>query len=1008
MTDAPKIIRDLVARFEENIDAYKGGHYNETQLRREFLDPFWKALGWDIDNEQGAAEAYKDVVHEDQIRIGGAVKAPDYCFRIGSERKFFLEAKKPSIFIKEEASPAYQIRRYAWSAKLPLSVLSDFEELAVYDCRIKPAQGDAASKARVFYCTFRDYLEKWGWISSVFSREAVYKGAFDRYTEENKAKRGTAEVDADFLTSIEGWREELAKNLALRNPGLSQRELNFAVQRTIDRIIFLRICEDRGIEDYSRLLAATSGEHVYKRLCENFRLADRRYNSGLFHFAKEAGRGDPDTLTLGLNIDDKLLKKLLTGLYYPDSPYEFSVLSADILGKVYEQFLGKTIRLTAGHRAVVEAKPEVRKAGGVYYTPVYIVDYIVRQTVGKLVEGKTPAELKKLRVLDPACGSGSFLINAYQFLLDWYLDWYLNDGAEKHSKKKASKLVQAKGGYKLTISERKRILLDHIFGVDIDYQAVEVTKLSLLLKVLEGETDQSIQTVFDFQRTRALPDLSDNIKCGNSLIGPDFYSGAQLDLLDEETERRINVFDWKAAFPSVFAGKDPGFDAVIGNPPYIRIQAMKEWAPVEVEHYKQRYRSASQGNYDIYVVFVEHGLGLINRGGSLGYILPNKFFNSKYGVGLRGVLTEGGHIEKIVNFGDQQVFEGVSNYTCLLFLGKKPAKRIDFSKVADLVSWRNGGKIESGKVKASSLSAAEWNFDIGSGAKLMEKLRAMPTKLGDVAHLFVGLQTSADAIYVLPLDCGLEKSATKPLLLTGDLRGYAPAIPAARLVFPFTLKDEKAHLIPAKAMEERFPKTWSYLRRHLDHLRGRDNGKLLSERWYDYVYRKNLAAFEAPKLIVQVTANKPTVLLDETGLYMTGGGSGPFYGVRPFDDRYSLRFLLGIMNSKLFGFVISKQSTPLRGGYYKYSKQYIESFALPSDDPRKGRTAPIHDRVVSLVERMLDLNARLPAARTADERERIERRIAATDQEIDRLVYELYGLTEEEIGVVEETTGGKP
>ncbi|MHB8094151.1 MAG: Eco57I restriction-modification methylase domain-containing protein, partial [Candidatus Aminicenantales bacterium] len=635
---APKEIVRLIDQFERNFDSYKSGRYNETQLRREFLDPFFKALGWDVDNAQGLAEAYKDVVHEDAIRIGGAVKAPDYCFRIGGTRKFFLEAKKPSIAVGSETSAAYQLRRYAWSAKLPLSILSDFEEFAVYDCRIKPNKPDSAAVARVFLCGFRDFPEKWDWIASIFSKEAVLKGSFDKYAETNKAKRGTAEVDDDFLATIEHWRSELARNIALRNPSLSQRELNFAVQRIIDRIIFLRIGEDRGIDLYGRLLALTNGPNIYERLCEVFQDADAKYNSGLFHFETEKGRHEsPDEITLGLKIDDKLLLGLLKGLYYPESPYEFTVISSDILGQVYEQFLGKIIRLTEGHHAVVEDKPEVKKAGGVYYTPIYIVDYIVKQTVGKLVEGKTPRQVSKLRILDPACGSGSFLINAYQYLLDWHRDWYLAHQPEKWAKGRDPVLVQTRSGWKLTISERKRILLDHIYGVDIDPQAVEVTKLSLLLKVLEGEDEQTIEPFLRLLHQRALPDLGDNIKCGNSLIGPEAYKEAQLLFLPEADQSRINVFDWSQGFPEVI--KSGGFDAVIGNPPYIRIQTMKEWAPAEVELYKKLYKSAASGNYDIYVVFVEKALSLLNKSGRMGFILPHKFFNSQYGEPLRGIIS---------------------------------------------------------------------------------------------------------------------------------------------------------------------------------------------------------------------------------------------------------------------------------------------------------------------------------------------------------------------------------
>ncbi|RLC92558.1 MAG: restriction endonuclease subunit M, partial [Chloroflexi bacterium] len=553
----------LVERFARNLDAYKQADYKETRVRVEFVDPFFEALGWDVRNVQGYAEQYKDVVHEDAIKVGGATRAPDYCFRIGGGRKFFLEVKKPSVRIKEEVGPAYQLRRYAWSAKLPLSILTDFEEFAVYDCRQRPRPADKVSVGRITYLTFDQYLDRFDEIYAVFAKESLLQGSFDRYVQESKSKRGTGQVDAEFLKEIEGWREKLARNIALRNPGLSVRELNFAVQRTVDRIIFLRMCEDRGIETYNRLQALTNAPHIYERMTDLYRQAEEKYNSGIFDF-------QADTLTKSLTVDDKVLKPILAGLYYPQSPYEFSVLPPEVLGQVYEQFLGQVIRLTAGHRAKVEEKPEVKKAGGVYYTPTYIVDYIVRQTVGRLVEGKSPRQIAgdrkgaPLRILDPACGSGSFLLGAYQYLLDYHRQWYEAHGPLKHARSKRPAIYQGpKGGWRLTTAEKKRILLNNIYGVDIDRQAVEVTKLSLLLKVLEGESDETLGQQLALWRERALPNLDDNVKCGNSLIGPDYYA-AQL-MPDEEEMRRVNPFDWEAEFPEAMAAG--GFDCVIGNPP---------------------------------------------------------------------------------------------------------------------------------------------------------------------------------------------------------------------------------------------------------------------------------------------------------------------------------------------------------------------------------------------------------------------------------------------------------
>jgi hypothetical protein len=311
---APKEIVELVERFESNRKDYKSGGYNEAQLRQEFIGPFFKALGWDVDNTAGHAEAYKDVIHEDAIKIGGATKAPDYAFRIGGTRKFFVEAKKPAVNISEDVASAYQLRRYAWSSKLPLSILTNFEELSVYDCTVKPSNKDKASTGRILHFDYRTYCKNWREIVGIFSKDAVLRGSFDRYAQSAAGrKKGTAGVDDAFLADIDEWRQSLAQNIALRNPKLTQRDLNFAVGKTIDRIIFLRICEDRGIEPYGQLMALQNGTGIYKRLIQIYYSADDKYNSGLFHFRHERDRSEqPDDLTLNLTIDDKPLKEIFS------------------------------------------------------------------------------------------------------------------------------------------------------------------------------------------------------------------------------------------------------------------------------------------------------------------------------------------------------------------------------------------------------------------------------------------------------------------------------------------------------------------------------------------------------------------------------------------------------------------------------------------------------------------------------------------------------------------------
>ena len=639
---APETIQNLVDKFDRNVQEYKNPKYNETLIRVEFINPFWEALGWDVNNRAGYALTFRDVIHEDDIKVGGSTKAPDYSFRIGGRRMFFLEAKKPAVDLKHNPEPAFQLRRYAYSAKLPVSMLSDFEELSIYDTRLKPAISDKAHIGRMHYYIYADYVEKWDEIAATLSKEAVLRGDFNRFIEDKQAKRPGAELDRDFLASLDEWRMLLARNMALRNPGLSERELNFAVQMTIDRLIFLRMAEDRGIETYGTLQALQNGEQAYPRLVEIYYRADERYNSGLFHFSDKDGE-HPDTVTPGLALDDKVLKEIIKNLYYP-CPYEFSEFPVEVLGNAYEQFLGKRISLTSGHRARIEEKPEVRKAGGVYYTPQYIVDYIVEHTVGELVKDKSPRQVSDLRIVDPACGSGSFLLGAFQYLMDWHLRQYtaayeadgvvppspLPTGRRKKSSGTQAMFQGKEGEWYLTTAEKKRILLNNIYGVDIDANAVEVTKLSLLLKVLEHEDSETLNRQLGLWHERALPNLGGNIKCGNSLIGPDYYDHQQGDMFDEEELHRVNAFDWQAEFTEVFA--QGGFDAVIGNPPYVLVT--KDIFSQKEEEYYKTFKVA-QYKLDLFHLFIEKGIRLLNNQGLFGFIVPNPWLTLKFTNQLR-------------------------------------------------------------------------------------------------------------------------------------------------------------------------------------------------------------------------------------------------------------------------------------------------------------------------------------------------------------------------------------
>jgi hypothetical protein len=459
-----------------------------------------------------------------------------------------------------------------------------------------------------------------------------------------------------------------------------------------------------------------------------------------------------------------------------------------------------------------------------------------------------------------------------------------------------------------------------------------------------------------------------------------------------------------------------GFDCVIGNPPYVRIQHMKEWAPVEVEYYKEHYKSASSGNYDIYVVFAEKGLSLLNKQGKLGFILPHKFFNAKYGEPLRSAIAQGKHLSHIVHFGDQQVFDGATNYTCLLFLDKSGNKEFQFEKTGDLEEWRDTGEATEGTISASKATASEWNFTVGKGAALFEKLSKMPVKLGDVAEMFVGLQTSADTVFLfkdsekrasvtkvlskeLGQTLGIESRLLKPVIRSGEIGRYW-AKPTALVLFPYQLVDRTAHLIPEKQMRNDFPKAWAYLVSNRQLLSDREHGKFKQSRWYQ-LYPKNLDCWEQPKIMLPYMITNLSAFYDDQHNYFVNVTTGGFGLV--FKQQFgSMKYATGLLNSKLLDWFLKQVTTSFHGGYFAANKQFLVQLPIrlinSSDPADKAR----HDKMVALVERMLELNKRKYSGKLApSELERLERDIASTDRAIDELVYELYGITAEERKIIE-------
>jgi len=938
-------IKELVERFQEHVEEYKRNNYNEHQTRVDYINPFFKALGWDMDNEQGFAEAYREVIHEDKVKIGSSTKAPDYGFTLFGQRKFFVDAKKPAVNIKGDIAPAYQVRRYGWSAKVPISIVTDFEEFSIYDCTKKPKPTDKASVSRIKYLTYDQYLDEFDFLWDVFAKENLPKGRFDKYVQSDTRKKGTATVDDEFLKSIEQWRTYLATNIALRNKSLNEDEINYAVQKIIDRIIFLRMCEDRGVEQYGNLKKAAEEKDTYECLFTLFTIADEKYNSGLFDF-------NEDKITPGLTIDDKVIKSIIKDLYYPNCEYEFSVMPADILGSVYERFLGKTIRLTKGHQAKIEEKPEVRKAGGVYYTPKYVVDYIVENTVGKLIEGKTPKQVEKIKICDPACGSGSFLIGAYQYLLEWHLKYYIDNPP----KKKKDNSLTPDGN--LTTAEKKRILLNNIFGVDIDAQAVEVTKLNLLLKALEGETQASINQQMQLFHERVLPNLGNNIKCGNSLIGSDFYDD-QLELFPEQM-KKINAFNWQIGFLEIFS--QGGFDVIIGNPPWVDIKGLD---PVQVDYYFEKYESASN-RINLYSLFVERSMLMLKDKGKFGFIIPNSIMYQSSYEKIRNIILRNYYIPYLVRMPDN-TFEGVTAESLILTIEKKKCK----NEITECIIYDRQDTISSisneNALNYRRLDQKKWNYNAFSAfdiftdegiSELLKKIEQDKSALNTICDFTLGLT---------PYD---------------KYKGHTQEQIKNKVFHANHKKNKTFKELLAGADVTRYFVNWG-------------GEKYLS-------YGDWLGAPREPKffthpriLIRQIVSGNPLRIY-------AGYTDKEFYNTQSIfniilkdEARYDIKFLLAILNSKLMNFYHSNKYLDLsKNVFQKILIQNCKRFPIPKKDKRNLD-------IVKLVDNLLKLNKQLQSTKLETQRQQIQRAIDHAEKKIDELVYELYGLSEEEIEIVE-------
>ncbi|MCK4250811.1 N-6 DNA methylase [candidate division WOR-3 bacterium] len=987
--EAKENLAKLVEKFEKETSSGRINDYNEEATKTAFIQPLLRnVLGWNV--------SIRDEVSPEEKVSRGRV---DYGLKIEGQIKLFIEVKPPRADLDKHIKQAVG---YGYNRKgVPFVLLTDFEGLKLFDVTIKPDTRNPLKGLKIDL-DWKEYLSEFDKIW-LLSKESVLNGELDKLLL--KKPKDRLPVDKAILDDLKEWREKLAKDIFKNNPQQFHAEdrekdadyLKEITQRIIDRIMFMRSCEDRklihrrSLRDLFEERTETVGTNTMVFLKEEFKHYNIIFDSDLFR---------PQDWETNLAIDFKVMKDIILDTY---NPYQFDVIPLEVLGNMYEQYLGYTIRLT-DHQVKYELKPDVRKAGGVYYTPEYIVDYIVKNTVGKLLQELSAKKIKKLRILDPACGSGSFLIRVYEEMLNYY----------RSQKKKKSKLKKEQEKLDLeheiaepllTIEEKARILQEHIFGVDIDEQAVEVTKLSLMLKMLEGE--------FGIIPGRSiLPMLDKNIRCGNSLI-----SGETLELKKYfgNDWYKVKAFNWKDAFRKIMV-EEGGFDVVIGNPPYVRIQTLNEFAPKQVKYFNEKYSAYIVGSYDIYLLFIYTGFNLLRKRGSLGYIVPHKFFQAEMGERIRKYIYQNKLLFKVIDFSTNQIFENATTYTCLLFLTNDVNNKILYKRFNLNDNMENLQNVTFEEMDIEILNEKTWVFSTDLARIILGKIYSQKNKFSEITNkIFKGSSTGNDNVFLLNMvkeqnkyyllfskqlnkNIKLEKDLLVPFLYGKDIKRYKKPEDRVILLFPYRYDEKGYKLIPLEDLKREYPLTYEYLKSVKDTLIKRKI-PLSNANYYKYSASRSLNEYKTPKIMIPDMLVKNRISYDEKGVFF----HGPAIHSVIFSDKVKGQhelFYLAILNSKLFWFFISNTSTALRENAYRLTPEFINPFCFPKINLNNNSQKLIHDKLVALAEVMFDLNKKMQTAK-GSRKDQIQRQIEKTDKEIDDLVYKLYGITVKEREIIE-------
>ena len=983
-----KNLLDLAERFLSSITEYISDDYNETEVRNDFINPFFTELGWDVLNTRRLPQYQREVKHEAIVRVQeGSTKRkkrPDYSFKLGKEVKFYVEAKKPHVDIINNKEAALQIRRYGWNGNVHVSILTNFHQIVVYDCTIPPNEDDSPHVARIATYDIRNIGDWIDGFADDFSREAVISGHFDEVFEKPDRDPMRKPFDIFFLEQIKRWRNNLGEAIVAENPDVDSVTLNMAVQRILNRVLFLRSCEDRDIEEYESLKRISN----FAELSAMFSNADRKYDSGLFELIS----------SLEFRIPDDIIINMFRDLYYPNSPYDFNMIDPFIIGQIYELFLTERMENKGGSFSIVHTE-ELKEARGIATTPRPIVDRIVDEVLSyDDVKSFSEDELN-IRVADICCGSGIFLLSSFESLQERRLDALTRpENISKAMIQRRIIDVDGKGNYELSFIEKRGILTDCIFGVDIDELAVEVSKFSLLLHLLDDCYSDEIEDTCKKMRIKVLPNLDHNIKVGNSLIDGRYRTFDPKIDSDPELIVRIKMFDWNKEF-------NRPFTHIVGNPPYVRVQKLVKYSKSEYDYYcnpVSGYVTSKAKPLDEYYLFIERAISLVPESGSIGMIVSNKFMKIKAGKPLRGLLSASGRVSKIVDFGINPIFNGKSNYTCLLFLNKSDRK-MEYVPIDDMPSFFDGNA-DVVSIPRDGLTPEPWSFDELDPIIAGASERTVPLK--SICDVYVGLQTSADKIYIIDVKRmddeyayfiqdgqvrQIERRILRPCVYDASITKYHQLKPDRWMIFPYSITNGKATLYSEDRMKDQFPKAYEYLLENYDALSKRSiSGK--DPLWYAFGRTQSLTKFHKTECLVwKVLSLMGNYVYETEGTAFTGGGNGPFYALRPkADTPESIFYIQAVLNWHRTESIVKSKASEFRGAYYSHGKLYVEDLPIFRIDFSNDKEKRIYDSIISKVKDLMSLADRIDNESVPSSKQLYADSMASIEKEIDRMLEELY------------------